>query len=292
MAYAMSQVPGTVNGITDNDIFDQPWKYTGYKKYAWFLASDDDFLIFRRFGTLNARILLLLQDEICVAEAKLKSLDEEYSQKTAPRQHNGSFRKESVQQAERKNLLLEIKEKLKEYNEFIVNHSNIRSRPQVSAKDVQHVKNWHITNEDAIDEHEQAYLNQTDDLFQVNPRFRTPLRRLLERSTRFGWLPFFRREPQDQTYYDPKTMYYERNERLEGFVTVTICLVGLAMLVAPLWILTYVHLSAARLAIITAFIVVFLGLIQSVTIAKPFETLAATAAYSAVLMVFMQGSVA
>ena len=73
-------------------------------------------------------------------------------------------------------------------------------------------------------------------------------------------------------------MYYERNERLEGFVTVTICLVGLVMLVAPLWILTYVYLSAARLAIITAFIVVFLGLIQSVTIAKPFETLAATAA--------------
>lgn len=116
IAYAMSQVPGTVNEITDNDIFDQPWKYTGYKKYAWFLASDDDFLIFRRFGTLNARILLLLQDEICVAEAKLKSLDEEYSQKTAPRQHNGSFRKESVQQTERKTLLLEIKEKLKEYS--------------------------------------------------------------------------------------------------------------------------------------------------------------------------------
>jgi hypothetical protein len=120
MAYIMNQIPpainGVANGITEHDIFDQPWKYTGYKKYAWFLASDDDFLIFRRFGVLNARIILLLQDEICLAESRLKALDEEYSQKTAPRLHNGSFRKESAHQADRKTLLLEIKEKLKEYS--------------------------------------------------------------------------------------------------------------------------------------------------------------------------------
>jgi hypothetical protein len=51
------------------------------------------------------------------------------------------------------------------------------------------------------------------------------------------------------------------------------------MLIAPLWILNYVSGPSARLEIITAFVVVFLCLIQSVTIAKPFETLAATAAY-------------
>jgi hypothetical protein len=73
-------------------------------------------------------------------------------------------------------------------------------------------------------------------------------------------------------------MYYERNEKLEGFVTIVICLVGLLMLIAPLWILKAVGQPGPRLEIITAFIIVFLGLIQSVTIAKPFETLAATAA--------------
>jgi hypothetical protein len=74
-------------------------------------------------------------------------------------------------------------------------------------------------------------------------------------------------------------MYYERNESIDGFVTILICLIGLIMLIAPLWILKYVGGSNARLEIITAFVVVFLCLIQSVTIAKPFETLAATAAY-------------
>jgi hypothetical protein len=74
-------------------------------------------------------------------------------------------------------------------------------------------------------------------------------------------------------------MYYERNESINGFVTMVVCLIGLIMLIAPLWILNYVFGSSARLEIITAFVVVFLCLIQSVTIAKPFETLAATAAY-------------
>lgn len=50
------------------------------------------------------------------------------------------------------------------------------------------------------------------------------------------------------------------------------------MLIAPLWILRSTGTFDGRLEVITVFIVVFLGSIQSVTIAKPFETLAATAA--------------
>lgn len=95
--------------VTQHDVWDQPRKYTGYKKYSWFLASDDDFMIFRRFGTLNARIILALQDELSVAEEKLKKLDEDYSSKSAPRLHNGSFRyeKDEEQQQERRKLIFE-----------------------------------------------------------------------------------------------------------------------------------------------------------------------------------------
>ena len=175
-------------------------------------------------------------------------------------------------------MVLSLQSLIPQPDEFICNHSNIRSRPPVPGNDIQYVKNWHITNESAISTAEHSYLSQTDDLFQIRPRFRTPLRRFLEKSTRFGWLPWFRREPQDRTYYDPKTMYFERNEKLERFVTTVICLVGLFMLIAPLWILKSMGSAEGRLEVITAFIVVFLGLIQSVTIAKPFETLAATAA--------------
>ena len=63
------------------------------------------------------------------------------------------------------------------------------------------------------------------------------------------------------------------------------------MLVGPLWWLQY--LSAQKnteyqLAVITGFLVLFTILLSILTVARPFEVLAATAAYAAVLMVFLQ----
>lgn len=64
------------------------------------------------------------------------------------------------------------------------------------------------------------------------------------------------------------------------------------MIIAPLWLLQYVSTSEpalrTRLGVITGFIGGFTILLSIVTVAKPFEVLAATAAYGALLMVFMQ----
>jgi uncharacterized membrane protein len=65
---------------------------------------------------------------------------------------------------------------------------------------------------------------------------------------------------------------------MEVFVTVVITIIGFIMLVAPLWWLLFVDNKTIQLAIITCFITLFLSLISSVTVAKPFESLAATAA--------------
>lgn len=65
---------------------------------------------------------------------------------------------------------------------------------------------------------------------------------------------------------------------MELFVAIIIVSIGLLMLIAPLWVLMFVGNQIKRLAIITAFIIVFLLLISTVTVAKPFESLAATAA--------------
>lgn len=60
------------------------------------------------------------------------------------------------------------------------------------------------------------------------------------------------------------------------------------MLLAPMWWLEFVSGSKKRLAIITAFLVVFILAMATATVNRPFEVVAATAAYAAVLMVFMQ----
>lgn len=56
---------------------------------------------------------------------------------------------------------------------------------------------------------------------------------------------------------------------------------GLAMLIGPLWILDSIsNDSKKRLGVITAFVVAFTVLLSSVTVAKHFEVLAATAGES------------
>jgi hypothetical protein len=62
------------------------------------------------------------------------------------------------------------------------------------------------------------------------------------------------------------------------FVNIVIALIGLIMLIVPLWWLAFVTPVRHRLAIITSFVVVFLCFVSFTTVARPFETLGAAAA--------------
>lgn len=81
---------------------------------------------------------------------------------------------------------------------------------------------------------------------------------------------------------------YSSDKAFERFTTGSIIIAGVAMLLAPLWWLEYVSRSNGRLGIITGFLVVFATVMGISTSNKPFEVVATTAAYAAVLMVFMQ----
>jgi len=85
-----------------------------------------------------------------------------------------------------------------------------------------------------------------------------------------------------------KDSTWHNDKRVERLSATMIGLVGLTMLIGPIWILDKVSADNIRLGIISAFIVVFYILVGIATTAKIFESLAAVAAYSAVLMVFMQ----
>jgi hypothetical protein len=106
------------NALTQEEIEAKEWKYTGYQHYSKFLASDNDFLVFRRFAGLNVRVALAIQDEIAILEHKLATLDQESSEKMGPDIHNGSFRADTG--SARANLIQDrIYHKLKKYSMFI-----------------------------------------------------------------------------------------------------------------------------------------------------------------------------
>lgn len=74
---------------------------------------------------------------------------------------------------------------------------------------------------------------------------------------------------------------------METFVTIVVTLTGLLMLIVPLWVLEFLSKPVAQLGAICGFISLFLAFVSCVTVARPFESLAATAAY-VILFLFLK----
>ena len=142
---------------------------------------------------------------------------------------------------------------------------------------------WLENKETAIATAEVEYLNHTSDLFQLVSKNKTWLRRFLERSDLFRTFPMWRRPSPglcEDAVVDDEYVHYHDDAKIDHAVAVIILALGVVMIVSPLWILEFTHGPNKRLGIITLFIVLFISLLSITTVARPFESLAAAAAYA------------
>lgn len=149
-----------------------------------------------------------------------------------------------------------------------------------SPQDIKSLENWHYNHDfKAIAPEEQKYLQYHRDLFSLVPKEKTPLRRLLEKSRQFHLFWLWRdKEAPDLPNYDAGSIKHSSDQRINQVMTTLIMMVGLIMIIAPLWILEYLTTDEQKLSTITAFIVAFVGMLSTVTVSRPFEILGATAA--------------
>lgn len=89
----------------------------GYPRLAAFLDSDENFMLYRRFGFLQARLLLNKQDELRELEKDLDRLDK-VDQAKDPSLLK-SREKDDAVDGRRKKLLYDVEEKFKEYGHLI-----------------------------------------------------------------------------------------------------------------------------------------------------------------------------
>jgi hypothetical protein len=158
-------------------------------------------------------------------------------------------------------------------------HADLRARPTVPQRNIDSIENWFYNHKNAIRDNEAQFINHTSDLFSLVPKSKSPLRRLLERSAQFRIFKYWRVERTDLEAHDKENEFYTSDERIDACVSVIITVIGLAMLIAPLWILKFTPDPVKSLAIITTFIVLFLVLVSYATVSRAFEALGATAAY-------------
>jgi hypothetical protein len=86
VAIPMSNIqPHTPTQQTSADFkHDHAYKYYGYPEFCRLLATSNDFFVLRRFGALNARVLLTMQNNIVEIENRLLELDQECAKDPDP----------------------------------------------------------------------------------------------------------------------------------------------------------------------------------------------------------------
>lgn len=137
----------------------------------------------------------------------------------------------------------------------------------------------------AITKDETRFAEQDVDLISMRPHATAPLGKILA-SIRLVRRLFPAKEDSSQS--TTGNTRYASDAALEEFSTGTIIFLGLAMLLGPMWSLEFVSNSKYRLTIITVSLALFMFFLSLASVNRPFEVVAASAAYAAVLMVFMQ----
>jgi hypothetical protein len=173
---------------------------------------------------------------------------------------------------------------------LLIQHSALRTHPEVPERNRESIQYWFYNSQNAILQEETAYVDKSHDLVQLVPEPTTPLCRILEKSTAFRLSKLLAKKPPDFPMHvaHMNNTYYTSGARIDAFIGLIITASGTMMLIAPLWILEAMSSPTRRLAVTTVFIVLFLALVPFTMPTNPLGSLATAAAYSAVLVVFLQ----
>ncbi|KAI0855869.1 hypothetical protein F4860DRAFT_529870 [Xylaria cubensis] len=305
----MVKIDAESENPSKHELYKYPWKYIGYRGFSAFAASDPDFFALRRFDRLHTRTLFSLQDELSDLERRLDRMDELFSRKSTklvgscppkiinksgvsandgPQRdiNNGTIRDDLP---ERKSLIASISAKLQEYDEAVLRYSEMRRLFPASDRNVRNIKMWLKNNEGAILKEETEFIQHHDDLISISTPKSTLRRWFEDRVVKHAYIRgLFRRKSLQLGAYDNTSIYTFSDDAVNTFGSVAVFITALVMLITPLWILQSLGKLQMKLAVITVFVVAFIAFLTVTTPGRAFERLAATAGYSAVLVVFLQ----
>ncbi|KAF2162490.1 hypothetical protein M409DRAFT_27113 [Zasmidium cellare ATCC 36951] len=275
----------------------------GYPNLAAFHSNSENFMIYRRFGYLSARVLLEKQDQLRRLEEELDEFDDinqGCSVTTEPNQRTSSTIDD------RNRLLTKIDTTLGAYATSLMHAQQLMGLNKPSHHEQQSVSAY-LENHKPVKPRERGYVHHKEDLITLRPgREHAWLDRMIEASLQSVQkpLPFvhklFCSKETRMKVGDSKTfddVYYYTRERIDRCASALITLAILVLLIVPVWLLYYIitrnegTLSGRGTAICIGTLLIstllFSAVLSLFTKAKRHEILAAAAAYCAVLVVFL-----
>ncbi|KAL8843887.1 MAG: hypothetical protein Q9176_001849 [Flavoplaca citrina] len=270
----------------------------GYPKVAAFVNADPSFLIYRKFGWLHNRILLYLQDEIVALEYKLNKLDQ--GTFTDDKEVKlKSRRADFVNPGPRRDTVKQIAEKLKEYDEHLLRFQKIQAIRRPTMRNQTSLFNF-IYGTQSIVASEARWIREGADLAAVareeehgwfNGFLEDTLKKISPRATQV----IFRTKEQ-KIVTGQENVFLVSPFRLDVFLRIVLTILAAILLLLPVVILFELQPAEAsqvrrkggfQILTIFLFTLLFSASCSICTKARRQEVFTATAAYCAVLVVFL-----
>ncbi|KAL8886834.1 MAG: hypothetical protein Q9205_006461 [Flavoplaca limonia] len=277
---------------TETEVEHPPEQLAGYPTFAEFIARDRDAAIYKRFERLSARSLLYQQSELHELEKQLedfdredaKDIDDQEAREAAVKWvHYATSTSERAQK--RRALHAKIQAKIKEYHEALVLESQVFALSRPASRVLRDFRR--AFGKDTMpalwDRDEHLYDNERD-LVALAPDDHDRLNMMLKDF--FGFL-FKSRDQKERT--DRQGLFYFPEHRVQNAGLIITTLLSAILLVGAIVSLLYVseRRIKLRVAILVLFTCVFAGVVGLLTNAKRAEIFMSTAAYAAVLVVFI-----
>jgi hypothetical protein len=112
---------GPPNGSTTDSPNKPAWKVQGYQAFSKWMASENDFFVFRRFESLNANTILWMQYQISELEEKLEQIHKEIE--VSEKEHklrNSSFKWDEEKRPDRNLIMGQLAGLLLQYSEYVI----------------------------------------------------------------------------------------------------------------------------------------------------------------------------
>ncbi|KAF3937741.1 hypothetical protein ABW19_dt0203698 [Dactylella cylindrospora] len=275
----------------------------GYAKLASFVDLEEDLAIFRRFSRLHARLLLYRQADIEELEEELQQLDLIEANNAHDDGDPGGAPDRSWKRVKnfeenkyRMELVEKLRESMKEYDDELFRYKQKLALKDAAEWQIQNVETW-MNNQrpHPLVPTETRFLEDRGDVCALkagseDSAVLTAALRSWARDSFGGLSWIFRKKGNPASYGDPSIVYYNTDwkDTLARLLYATLVSV---VLVAAVIALFFIDSDGGRLACLC--IATFLcGVVMAVfTTAKKGEIMGATAAYCAVLVVFVGSTI-
>lgn len=253
----------------------------GYPQLAALLNTDENFLMCRRFGFLQQRVLLYRQDELRDLEDQLIRLDDEDREEN-PKALQSRKLDDAREGSYRRGLIQLIDDKLEEYAKTIQRIRYFSTSKSANSRNHNSVSNW-LYNKAPLSREETEFIHHKSDLIMLSDIEETGwfdgfVEDILSKvPNRFTRLLFSTREQRHTT--DDVHVHLYSKERIGILVRVVICCLAVVTLMAPVVVLLLVDsTSSIKIMVIVLSTMLFAVILSVFTKARRHEVFAATAA--------------